>query len=61
MECFDAIVLRPRGVKYKFQFAGPTRSGSCFETCAKGHETTQYNFVHERLSRDELGRACDNG
>ncbi|MCG5486781.1 MAG: diaminobutyrate--2-oxoglutarate transaminase [Sinorhizobium meliloti] len=24
MECFDAIILRPRGLKYKFQFPGPT-------------------------------------
>lgn len=24
MECFDALILRPRGLEYKFQFAGPT-------------------------------------
>ncbi|NRQ19179.1 diaminobutyrate--2-oxoglutarate transaminase [Ensifer sesbaniae] len=24
MECFEAIILRPRGLKYKFQFPGPT-------------------------------------
>lgn len=24
MECFDALILRPRGLEYKFQFTGPT-------------------------------------